>query len=176
MARAPAPRLEDTASPSFRNAWLPLLAVLGVFGLVGIVAIVGSMVTVSRGLARSLSKAPAVDARWMDAPPGSHVRIGDTVIAIVHVIAGTRAPQFGVDSFMVFVARSDSSSGVVLQQRDSLAAVLRPVIQWSQPIDVELVRSSTVPGESRVGTLRIDDLHLSIGVYRADSQERRASP
>ena len=176
MAGAPTPRPDDTASPSCRNAWLPLPAVVAMFGLFSIVGIVGSMVTFSRDVARSLSKAPAIDARWIDAAPGSHVRIGDTVIATVQVIAGTRAPQFGVDSFMVFVARSDSSSRVALYQRDSLVAVLRPMTQWNQPIDVELVRSSAVRRQSRVGTLRIDDLQLSIGVYRAGSQERRTSP
>ena len=181
MAETPSRPSEETLlppspSPQPRNAWLPLLVVVGVFCLLSILGFIASMLSFGRGVSRSLSKAPAIDARWIEAAPGSSVRIGQTIVARVQVIAGTRAPQFGVDSFMVFVARSEPSSKHLFQPRDSLAALLRPITQWSEPIDVELVRFSTLRGLPRVGTLRIDDLHLSIGMFRGESPERSTAP
>jgi hypothetical protein len=118
-----------------------------------------------------MQKGPAVDARWIPAAPHSAVSFGGVIVANIELIAGTRAPQFGVDSFMVFVGNTEPGKRDQLRGTDFSVAVVHPVSNWAEPIQVDLLSGSISANWSRVGTLRIDDLRLTVPVYRRDSTD-----
>jgi hypothetical protein len=156
-----------------RESWRPLGYVIGAAGLLGAVLIVGSMISVGTAISDSLAKGPAMDARWIQAPLHSAARSGKDTVVHIQLIAGTRAPQFGVDSFMVFVGNAEPSNAQVLQRADTLAALLRTVENWTQPIDLEIVSKSLVTERKQIGTLRIDDLQVLLSVFEADLGDRK---
>lgn len=159
------PAAEPDGSSRVGISWIPLFWLMVVLAVITYIGAIASTWRLGRGIGSMAQKPPGFDARWIDAAPGSAVRAGDTIIARVRTIAGTTAPQFGVDSFMVYVAEPTHWEPLQFEGLDTLVALVRPTANWSDPVDLRLAPASSVRGQPRVGTLRIDAFNKAVSVY-----------